>query len=229
MKQIKYSCLLWLAMTVLGCQFSSDTETKPETATDIPATGNGEAEDYHFTNRVVWQKPESVIGRMGDLKDKTVADIGAGTGFFALRMTPLARQVIAIDIEPRLVTYLDSLRRHTLPDTLQNRLRVQLADPANPGLRAQEADRILIVNTYMYLNDRDRYLRRLYTGLRPAGRIVVVDFKKKKTSLGPPRAIRVPQFQVEEELERAGFRILESNDTELDYQYIIVAEKKEGQ
>lgn len=224
MKGIKYCWVLLLVGMLAGCRFSSDTE---HVATPPIVSDDGQAEDYHFTDRVVWQKPESVIRLLGDVQEKTVADIGAGTGFFALRLTPLAKQVIAIDIEPRLVQYLDSLRVHTLPVGMQGRLRVQLATPVDPGLKAQEVDVILIVNTYMYLDNREKYLRRLYGCLRPSGRLLIVDFKKKMTSLGPPRAIRVPQFQVEDELEQAGFRILESNDTELDYQYIILAEKQD--
>ncbi len=57
----------------------------------------------HFENpaRAEWQKPEWVIEQLGDLTGKTVADIGAGTGYFAFRIARKAKKVIAIDIDER--------------------------------------------------------------------------------------------------------------------------------
>lgn len=199
----------------------------PETDLDSSSfqTPQGLEEDYVHTNRVIWQKPEVVIDILGDLSGKTVADIGAGTGFFALRLAPLAKKVIAIDIEPKFVDYLDSIRKEQLSPEIAQRLEPRLAEPQNARLKPREADIVLIVNTYMYIGNREAYLKNLRPALRPKGRILIVDFKKKQTSLGPKTENRLPQFQVEEELNNAGFRILESNDTALDYQYIILAEK----
>lgn len=208
-----------------SCHSAPDTlptETEPPIQQD---SVKGVEEDYLHTDRVVWQKPELVIDLLGDIHNKTIVDIGAGTGFFALRLAPLAQKVIAIDIEPKFVEHLDSLRKATLPAAIQDRLEVRLGVPNDAGLAAQEADIILIVNTYMYITDRVAYLTQLRKNLRANGRILLVDFKKKITALGPPKDIRIPQYQVEEELEQAGYRVIESNDTALDFQYIIVAER----
>jgi SAM-dependent methyltransferase len=186
----------------------------------------GLQEDYLHTNRVIWQKPEVVINLLGDIGDKTIADIGAGSGFFALRLAPLAKKVIAIDIEPRFVNYLDSIRQVELAPEVAQRLEPRLAEAKDARLKPEEVDIVLIVNTYMYIDNRVAYLKKLSNGIRPNGKILIIDFKKKRSSLGPKMDIRVPQFQVEEELESAGFQILQSNDTALDYQYIILAGKK---
>lgn len=216
---------LLLLLGAWSCHSTPDTlppENEPAVQQD---SVKGVEEDYLHTDRVVWQKPELLINLLGDIHDKTIVDIGAGTGFFALRLAPLAQKVIAIDIEPKFVEHLDSLRIATLPAAIQNRLEVRLGAPDDAGLAPQEADIILIVNTYMYITDRIAYLTQLRNNLRANGRILLVDFKKKITALGPPKDIRIPQYQVEEELEKAGYRIIESNDTALDFQYIIVAEK----
>lgn len=185
----------------------------------------GLKEDYQNTDRVIWQKPDMVIDLLGGLENKVVADIGAGTGFFSLRLTPKAKKVIAIDIDPRFIDYLDSVKILELPESLQDKLEPRLAKPENPNLGEEEADIILIVNTYMYINDRERYLKILRRSLSSQGKLLIIDFKKKRTPIGPPLDIRIPLFQVEQELYDAGFSKVITNDTALDYQYIMVAEK----
>lgn len=225
------SVVTFLAIFFAGsaCEWKKDRlppdiqDTRPgEAETTMP----GLQEDYLHTNRVIWQKPEVVINLLGDIRDKTIADIGAGSGFFSLRLAPLAKKVIAIDIEPKFVLYLDSIRHIELAPEVADRLEPRLAKAQDARLQPDEVDIVLIVNTYMYIDQRVDYLKRLSKGIRPNGKILIIDFKKKRTSLGPKMEIRVPQFQVEEELELAGFNILQSNDTALDYQYILLAEKK---
>jgi len=198
-----------------------DTTPPPSPADRKP----GFAEDYLSTNRGIWQKPELVLNLIGNLEDKTVADIGAGTGFFSLRMAPKAKKVIAIDIDPRFVNFLDSLKTRELPPELQDRLETRLAKPDDPLLAPEEVDIVLIVNTYMYLKNRVDYLERLRRSIAPGGALLIVDFKKKRTPVGPPSEVRIPLYEVEEELYEAGYRNVQTNDTALDYQYIIIAEK----
>ena len=182
-------------------------------------------EDYDNTNRVVWQKPEVVIDLLGNLEGKTIADIGAGTGFFALRLAPKAKKVIAIDIDPRFTSYLDSLKAFELPEDVQERLETRLALPDDPKLAQGEADIVMIVNTFMYIKDQVAYLENLKRGISDGGLLLIIDFKKKRTPLGPPSQIRVPLFEVEDKLIKAGYREVMTNDTALDYQYIVTARK----
>ena len=70
------------------------------------------------------------------------------------------------------------------------------------------------------------YLKTVYKGVKPGGRICIVDFKMKKLpNVFPPVSDRIPLFEVENQLEEAGFRHLFSDDQTLDYQYIVIAEK----
>ncbi|HQU58985.1 MAG: methyltransferase [Phaeodactylibacter sp.] len=181
--------------------------------------------DYVNTNRVIWQKPEVVINLLGDLSNKTVADIGAGTGFFAFRMAQKAKKVIAIDIDPRFISYLDSVRVLELPEQYQDRLETRLALPDDPKLQPNEANVVIIVNTFMYIKNQTEYLENLKKGIAPGGMLLIIDFKKKRTPLGPPSNIRVPLFQIEEQLYKAGYRDIQTNDTALDYQYIVTARR----
>jgi SAM-dependent methyltransferase len=121
---------------------------------------------------------------------------------------------------------MDSIKRLELKPAYQERLEVRLATPTDPNLRPGEVDVILIVNTYIYLEDRVAYLRRLHELLTAGGKVIIVDFKRKRMPISyPPADIRLELFQVENELEQAGFTNFVSDDCSLDYQYIIVAEK----
>ncbi len=196
---------------------------------------------YENKDRVFWQKPDLVIDLLGDLSEKTVADIGAGSGYFARRLAHKAKHIIAIDIDEQFIEFMDSIkivdqeaRRRVAEvsqsgETITARIdETRLATPEDSKLRNNEADVVLIVNTYIYIPDRVAYLARLREGVKPGGKIVIVDFKKKRMPLkNPPDEIRLPLHQVENEIEEAGYRWLASDDTSLDYQYIVIGENKE--
>ena len=179
------------------------------------------------TERTLWQKPGLVIDALGDIEEKVIADIGAGRGFFAKRLAPLSDRVIAIDVDTSYINYLDTLRRLELPPRMRSRLEPRLAPPDDPNLAPNEVDLILIVNTIAYIPNQVRYLQKLMPALRRNGRIVIVDWKKKLTPEGPSQEERIPLYQLERMLKAAGLHIVSTDDTTLEYQYIIIADKLE--
>ncbi len=182
----------------------------------------GMSSDYANQNRVIWQKPELVMQILGDLSQKTVADIGAGTGFFSFRLAPRVKKVIAIDIDPRAIAMIDSSQQR-MPSDLRGHLEARLAQVDNPMLKPDEADAAIIVNTYMYIENRVAYLRTLRQGMKRGGTVVIIDFKDKLTDIGPPADARIPLTVVESELNQAGYRVVRSDDTSLDFQYVVTA------
>ena len=241
-----YFFYLLMAMTVLlsnGCQPNGSNTIDQSDSNELPSevnstqpnsepstndqSSNDIKEDYINTNRVIWQKPNVVIDFMGDISDKVVADIGAGTGYFAFRIARKAKKVIAIDIDQKFIQYLDSAKVMELTEADQPRLEARFAQPDDPNLKAEEADIIIMVNTYMYIpeNIRINYLRKLLNALPKGGKILILDFKRKKTPLGPPQEDRVPLYVAELNLEEAGFTQIETNDKALDYQYLIMGTK----
>ena len=175
---------------------------------------------FEDPDRVHWQKPEKVIELLGPLAGRTVADIGAGTGYFVFPIAKQADKVIAIDIDERFIHYMD--RRKQTEKAAAN-IETRLTAPDAPGLRAAEADVVLIVNTYHHIDGRTKYLQTLKAGLRKDGTLVIVDFKKENTPHGPPLELRLTEAEVESELKAAGFRILSSERSMLPEQYIIKA------
>jgi SAM-dependent methyltransferase len=196
----------------------------------MPKTSTGNFEslvaDFEDKDRGIWQKPELVISFLGDIKDETVADIGAGTGYFTFRLVPKAKKVIGIDIDPRFIDFLDSVKVR-LPALYRDRFESRLAKFDDPLLKPEEADNVVIVNTYAYIENRTQYLKILHKGIVPGGQLLVIDFKKNNLPVGPPEQFKVSQAQVEHELTTAGFKIEKVDKDVLDYQYIILAKKPE--
>jgi 2-polyprenyl-3-methyl-5-hydroxy-6-metoxy-1,4-benzoquinol methylase len=170
--------------------------------------------------RAEWQKPEKTIAGLGPLGGKTVADIGAGTGYFSFPIAKQAAKVIAIDIDQR---FLDYIAQKKQAQKIGGNIETRLTKPDSSGLKAGEADMVLIVDTYHHIEGRIEYLKKLKTCLRKDGVLVIIDFKKVKTPPGPPVELRVAEEQVESELKSAGFTIVSGHRDLLPYQYIIKA------
>src|SRR3989454_7871068 len=117
--------------------------------------------------RDAWQKPHEVIEALSLKPDAVVADIGAGTGYFASRlasMLPRGR-VYAIDVEPDMVKYLTERAQR---EGRRNLIAVA-AKPDDPRL-PDKIDLMLLVDVYHHIDAREQYLRRLRPALKPGGR-----------------------------------------------------------
>jgi SAM-dependent methyltransferase len=182
-------------------------------------------EELDERSRIIWQQPGAVMDAMGDIREKVIADIGAGRGFFAERLAPIADRVIAVEIDASKINYLDTLRNFGLQKEFRPRLETRLTTPNDPGLENNEVDIILVVNTFMFIENKVEYLKKLYPALRSNGRVVIVDYKKKETILGPDKVDRLALGTLEDMLREAGFHLVSSDDATLEYQYIVVADK----
>ena len=222
-----FCALIWLAS---ACQQNRERpggyQTSDTTVTQNSKKKNGNFDDlvadYNSHDRLIWQKPDMVINRLGDLSNKTVVDLGAGTGFFAFRVIPKAKKTIALDIDQRFIALMDSAKQE-LPSELRSRFEARLVEMDDPKLKKNEADAVIIVNTYMYIGNRVAYMQRLRQGLTKGGLVLIVDYKEKTIPVGPPVSAKVPLALVEKELKQAGFKVTMSDDTSLDYQYIVTA------
>lgn len=174
--------------------------------------------------RVTWQNPEMVISKMGDFEDMVVADIGTGTGYFALRIVKNGGIVIGIDIEQRAIDYVEERKSELSPD-LAERLTTRLSLPNDPKLAPNETDWVLIVNTYHFIDNRVDYLKKVISGMKKEGKIMIVDYKIGDMPVGPNDSIKVPITLAIQEIKSAGFNILEVDNSSLQYQYIIIAQR----
>lgn len=171
-------------------------------------------------DREAWQQPERIMDLLRIADGATVADIGAGGGWFTVR---LARRVgpvglvYAEDIQPQM---LESINRRVLREGLAN-VRTIHGTPTDPRLPTP-VDAVLIVDVYpaVAAEDRVALLRNLLPLLEPGGRVGIVDFKLDGGGPGPPLDERVEPDAVVRDARAAGLRLLARED--LRYQYVLV-------
>lgn len=161
------------------------------------------AKSFDDPKRDAWQLPDRVIAALQLKEGMTVADIGAGTGYFTMRLAKASPKVAvyAADIEPSMVDY---LKTRAASEHLRNVVPV-LASASGPNLPTP-VDVVLVVDTYHHLPSRAAYFRDLRKSLAPGGRIAIVDFRKDAPE-GPPVHFRFTPEQIEAEMAQAGFRL----------------------
>ncbi len=181
--------------------------------------------DLKQTGRDTWQKPELVVNILGDLTGKTVADIGAGTGYFTFRMAFKADKVIAIEIDPQMIDLIEVFQQN-LPKQLEGKVEARLVQPDDPGLKPDEVDVAVIINTIAYIENPVDYLMKLKDQLNEGGYLMIVDFKKSYIPIdAPPMSERLGSEDVESILKDSGWSDIIINRNSLEYQYIITAYK----
>jgi len=126
-------------------------------------------------DRDEWQKPGEVLGALELRRDQVVGEIGAGSGYFTLRLAPAVTHVFAADADVRLV---ELLRQRVASNSLRNVTPV-LALAEDPFLPSGRCDLVLTVNAYHHFPEPPSYLRRVARALRPGGRIAIIDFHEK--------------------------------------------------
>lgn len=181
--------------------------------------GNAEtwAKEFDDPKRDAWQKPEAILDALQLTQTARVADIGAGTGYFSVRIAKRVPdgKVFAADVEPDMLHYLGERAHREQLHVLQP---VQ-ANADTPNL-PEPVDVALIVDTYHHIDDRVAYFSRLKSSLRPGGRLAIVDFKTDAPE-GPPPERRIAPEKVIAELEQAGYALVGRHDF-LPRQYFLV-------
>ena len=219
--------LCCLAIILLQCSPDSDKPIPPTTRSKVEvqdATKNESHLTPKDSERTSWQKPELIIQQLGNISDKTVADIGAGTGYFSFQLMHKAKKVIAIDIDENMIGLLDAFMG-SLSDKMSKKIETRLALPNDPLLKKDEADIALFVNVVPYMQNRVDYFTTLKQNLTEEGMVMIVDFKTRRLPIDAPSyAERVLPHIIEEELYDAGFSRVFIDDSTLDYQYIISAQ-----
>jgi SAM-dependent methyltransferase len=169
------------------------------------------------------QKPTEIMAALGLRPGERVADIGAGSGYFTLRIAQAVGdrgKVWALDIRQEM---LDHIAGRLAEAQLAN-VELKLVPPDDPLLPAGGIDTVLMVDTIHYVQDRTAYARKLRAALAPGGRVVVIDFRYDPTAqreFAPPPEQQVPQATLESEFATAGLGVERAYDF-LPEQYFLV-------
>ncbi len=180
-------------------------------------------EVFEDPQRDAWQQPDKVVEALPvPVKGATIADIGAGSGYFTRRLAQLVPEgrVYAVDVDGEFEDYL-----------LENRegwgapnIEPHLAHYDDPMLPDGTLDLVFSANTYAYIRSRVPYFTRVRSTLKSDGHLVLLDFRPDAT---PPKGIApAPQHRVsadiaKSELAQAGFEVVAEEEF-LPHQWFLV-------
>jgi predicted methyltransferase len=181
--------------------------------------------------RDAWAQPERVVQALSITNPAaTIADIGAGNGYFSRRLAKAVPEgkVLAVEVDGNLRRHIESQRATWGTPNIEARLAVY----EHPLLPEASVDGVFISNTYSYLQDRVAYLRKVATALRPGGFLAIVDFREDAQCKGiascPEKGARVAGDTVKSEAASAGFHLLRE-ESFLPHQYLLIFELAAGQ
>ena len=210
--------LLALLLTYVAAGLEARLAAQETHARLFPPTDLGLLEG---PDRDAWQKPDQIMDALAIADGASVADIGAGAGWFTIR---LARRVgpngkvYAQDVQRQM---LEAIRRRVSREGLRN-VETRLGAGSNPNLPIGGLDAVLVVDVYPEVEDRVTFLRNLAAALKRSGRIGIVNYKPGNGGPGPVgnEGVRVEATIVEADARAAGLQVLAR--AQLPFQYLLV-------
>ena len=209
--------------------------------TSIPATPDGIGKVYlgreishvmgfhgaqwlERTERMDEERPDLVLGALDLKPGMTVADIGAGTGYYSWRIAQrvgAAGMVYAVDVQPEMIA---ALERHMARRGVAN-VRAVLGAAADPKLAPDSLDLALMVDVYHELEQPYETLAAIVRAVKPGGRVAFVEFRggDPKVSIKPLHTMTEAQVRRE-----AAVHSLEwiATHRDLPWQHVIVFQKR---
>jgi ubiquinone/menaquinone biosynthesis C-methylase UbiE len=176
---------------LLACKAQQDSNVFPAAGRDVAPIVNDSFSTEDVRDRT--GESEEVMRLAGIRPGMSVADVGAGEGYYTVRLSPIVGmrgRVLAQDIvrETR-----DRLAQRVQREQLDN-VAVRLGTPADPMLPNQSFDRILLVHMYHEVTQPYEFLWNLRQGLKPDGMVIVVDSNRPVKRHGMPPQLLICEF-----------------------------------
>ncbi len=196
--------LVALALAIAGCQQAGDRDSQfPQP--DRPVSGLGATEFSNEDARDQRGEAESVMRLAEVAPGMAVADIGAGEGYYTVRLADkvgATGRVLAQDIDRGA---LDRLGERVVRERLDN-VSIKLGSPADPKLPENSFDRVFLVHMYHEVQEPYEFLWNMWPALKPGGQVVVVDVDRPTDKHG------IPPLLLSCELEATGYRLVAFKD-----------------
>lgn len=174
-------------------------------------------------SRLQEERPDLLLAALPIQPGYTVADIGAGTGYFAF---PLAEKVpdgrvLAVDIEPKMLAIIEKKKRLT---TSGSNVEPVLGTITNPKLPNGAVDLILIVDAYHEFSHPAEMGTAMVHALKPGGRLVLVEYRAEDAAVPIKRLHKMSKAQATKEMAALGLT-LEQARPELPWQHVLIFRK----
>ena len=185
--------------------------------------GIGGADWLERSERELEEMPETALDKIGIRPGMTVADVGAGVGYFTIRLAKRVGEtgkVYAVDVQPEM---LSMLRERAAKAGVKN-LTTILGSESNPRLPKGTLDLILLVDVYHEFSQPQRMLQRMSEALKTDGRLVLLEYRKEDPHIPIRSEHKMSIEEAKAELEAEGFR-LEKVLPDLPRQHILIFRK----
>jgi SAM-dependent methyltransferase len=187
------------------------------------AWANGYIAMLEREERDEFQKPDEVMKALALKPGERVADIGAGSGYFTVRVAKAVGKTGVVWAIDAMQEMLDYLEKRLDAEQLDN-VKLVKVERDDPQLPPGGVDTILLVDTWHYIEDAGGYAKKLREGLAPGGRVVIIDYIPKSWEERPwgphPRQQRSRE-KVDEEMAEGGLKPVQVFDF-LPEQYFVV-------
>lgn len=226
--------LVFLALGLLAaCSPTTESQGAPQARTeggfplpDRPVAGIVAPEWSTGPDRDAADESGQLIRGLEIAPGMKVADIGAGSGYYTVRMADVVGptgKVYATDIQPGM---LDILRRRVSAAGLKN-VETVLGAPDDPKLPADSLDLAIMVDVYHELSSPQEFIRRLRPALKRTGRLVLLEFRKEDPRVPIRPEHKMSVAEVKAELEPEGFT-LATVLNDLPWQHILVLTRSDA-
>ena len=175
------------------------------------------------SERETEEKPQLVIDALEIKPGQTIADLGAGSGYYSFRIAPLVGptgRVLAIDIEPKM---LEVIAERAGREHVTNIATVRSSE-RDPNLAPHSVDLLLMVDVYHELEYPYEVMRKVREALKPGGRVALVEYRAEDPQVQIKPVHKMSEAQVRREMQAAGFRHVTTVRT-LPLQHLILFER----
>jgi ubiquinone/menaquinone biosynthesis C-methylase UbiE len=194
-----------LSFAIGGAQAAAPATAAPAQQRKTSEPYTGDLSVFESSGRDERLQINRVMDLLGITPGKTVADIGAGSGWFTVRAAKRvgdAGLVYAVDINPESARYInDRAQKEHLPN-----IKTILSQPDDALLPAASVDSVLLLKTYHEVAHPIVLLRNLHASLRPGAKVGIIDRNGNGENHGVNREIVI------REAAQAGYRLLDQYD-----------------
>lgn len=168
------------------------------------------------------EQPQKAIAALNLKSTDIIADIGAGTGYFTFRMSPLVPQgkILAVDVQPEMLSLIDFVKKQ---ENIEN-VETILGTVHNPHLAPASVDLALMVDAYHEFEYPQEMMQGIIQGLKPGGRVALLEYRKENPFILIKDLHKMSEKQVKKEMEAVGL-VWQETQSILPQQHLIIFTK----